>query len=669
MLDPIEGKIISFLHGEPTITYTKKEFEKLSIRQNLPFAGVAKFSYVRPYLNELRKILPIQLEIKGTCPMGYLDERRILLRLSLLEDYATLLSKACELKVRNRYFPIRFLKWDPWFNPEEETTIAIAWISFPGLPTNLFDKESMFSLASAVGTPLIIDKGTHNRTRPSCARVKVEVDLLKELPKRIQINCVDAETGEVKSKWQKIQYDYLPKYCTQCKLQGHDLNGCWVLHPQHRTKKEEQRDEKKELEKGKAKEESSKQNGKQDSKEATHNGVYRNGKLVYENWNVVQNRKNKGNGKETEQQRGNKAKEPTTTNKFGTLVDLTEEMQEETNMVNKSNGDLKETSRPWVDKVFRKMDDQANDIENSSKEDAVKVNQSNEGNSKEKSDSANSDEQQGNTSKEQQTNLKGKSHSNIEEQEVNTQNSECPREAAECPVQFNNQQQVQKFSPIETEDFRHCIDACQLMDLGFTGSIFTWWNGRSDEACIFKRLDRCLGNQALQNTYPNLQVEHLIKQGSDHNSLLISLKQDSGPIQKAFRFLNFWVEHANFLEVVKNNWDPNYNSDPFYNIHQKLKKVSKAPSIWSKEAYGDIFRQIATLEEVVRIHEQELEQHPSEKFWKQKAGMQWFKDGDRNTKFFHAHVNGKRRDYNFREFKIVWWSMAGNRGRHRRRGY
>ncbi|XP_060202706.1 uncharacterized protein LOC132631120 [Lycium barbarum] len=216
----------------------------------------------------------------------------------------------------------------------------------------------------------------------------------------------------------------------------------------------------------------------------------------------------------------------------------------------------------------------------------------------------------------------------------------------------------------ETEDFRQCIDICQLMDLGFTGSMFTWWNGRSDEACIFKRLDRCLGNQALQNCFPNLEVEHLIKQGSDHSPLLVNMRADSKPIRKSFRFLNFWEEHESFLDVIKENWVESYGSDPFFNFHIKLKKMGRALSKWSRDTYGDIFKQIATLEEVVQVHEQEFEQNPTglnrerlqrvqadlirfyaieETFWRQKAGMLWFQDGDRNTKFFHAHVNGKRR--------------------------
>nr|XP_016465610.1 PREDICTED: uncharacterized protein LOC107788444 [Nicotiana tabacum] len=103
-------------------------------------------------------------------------------------------------------------------------------------------------------------------------------------------------------------------------------------------------------------------------------------------------------------------------------------------------------------------------------------------------------------------------------------------------------------SLIEVDDFRHYINTCNLTDLGFKGSIFTWWNGRSEEDCIFKRLDRCFGNHELQQTFPGLE----------------------------------------------------------------LKKLKKALSTWSRATYGDIFQKIASLEEVVLVHERNFEVNPTQ---------------------------------------------------------
>ncbi|KAK4716560.1 hypothetical protein R3W88_014898 [Solanum pinnatisectum] len=79
---------------------------------------------------------------------------------------------------------------------------------------------------------------TWNKTRPSCARVKVEVDLLGEFPKRINIGVRNKNTGEIKEKWIQIKYDYMPKYCKNCKLQGHNEKECYVLHPELYPKEE-----------------------------------------------------------------------------------------------------------------------------------------------------------------------------------------------------------------------------------------------------------------------------------------------------------------------------------------------------------------------------------------------------------------------------------------------
>ncbi|KAG5616665.1 hypothetical protein H5410_016489 [Solanum commersonii] len=167
---PVPMKQIAYLHGEPRIIWEEKE-------------------------------------------VAY-----VLIRTTLLENYVTLLSKPQFYITHKQWsYPIRTLKWDPMFDPKEETSIAIAWISFPSLPPNFFGKEAIFSLAATVGKPLQVDMVTLNNTRPSCARVKVEVDLMGEFPTRINVE-KRKKTGEVVEKWVPIKYDYVLKYCKACKL-------------------------------------------------------------------------------------------------------------------------------------------------------------------------------------------------------------------------------------------------------------------------------------------------------------------------------------------------------------------------------------------------------------------------------------------------------------------
>ncbi|KAF3624236.1 hypothetical protein FXO37_31460 [Capsicum annuum] len=236
-------KPIIFHHGEPTVQWSLDEVQRMIIHENLQYSIVGKFSYSRPEIHDLRMLIPSQCEIKGDCNIGFLCNRHVLIRCTQLEDYIQLLSKpAYYIKDKHMYHQMRPLKWDPWFNPMEETSVAMAWISFPTLPPHYFVKEALFSLASAVGKPLQVDLATKNKTRPSYARVKVEVDLLADHPKRVQIQCVNPSTGEIRAKWIKIKYDFMPKYCQHCCLQGHDEEGCRVLHPEHIPNEKEQED-------------------------------------------------------------------------------------------------------------------------------------------------------------------------------------------------------------------------------------------------------------------------------------------------------------------------------------------------------------------------------------------------------------------------------------------
>ncbi|XP_019244275.1 PREDICTED: uncharacterized protein LOC109224143 [Nicotiana attenuata] len=130
----------------------------------------------------------------------------------------------------------------------------------------------------------------------------------------------------------------------------------------------------------------------------------------------------------------------------------------------------------------------------------------------------------------------------------------------------------------EVDDFRHCMNTCNLTDMGFKGCIYTWWNGRAKEDCIFKRLDRVFTNMEMQQIWPGLDITHLPKIGSDHYPLLITYSTNAVQIKKSFRFLSFWTKHDTFKAVVKENWQADFQANLFAMFNYKLKKLKKALS-------------------------------------------------------------------------------------------
>jgi len=108
--------------------------------------------------------------------------------------------------------------------------------------------------------------------------------------------------------------------------------------------------------------------------------------------------------------------------------------------------------------------------------------------------------------------------------------------------------------PQEYEDFSFCINSCELGDVSFVGSPFTWWNGRADSECIFKRLDRVVVNQSLQELMGRVDLQHLARTGSDHAPVLMTCKRvTSELISKPFRFMKFWTLREDFMDVIRDN--------------------------------------------------------------------------------------------------------------------
>lgn len=86
-------KPVEYLYGEPIIRWMKEEVKQSIVKQGLQLAVLGMFSYGKPVIMELRKVIPIQRELKGACSIGLIADNHVLIKLSLMGDYVHMLSK------------------------------------------------------------------------------------------------------------------------------------------------------------------------------------------------------------------------------------------------------------------------------------------------------------------------------------------------------------------------------------------------------------------------------------------------------------------------------------------------------------------------------------------------------------------------------------------------
>ncbi|KAL0912896.1 hypothetical protein M5K25_016310 [Dendrobium thyrsiflorum] len=122
-------------------------------------------------------------------------------------------------------FHLRILKWTPFFDIRQESPIVPMWISFPNLRLHFFNPKVLHALGSLFGRPLQTDQAMAARTRPSIARVLVEVDITKKHAKEVWVG------WKSYGYLQKVEFKNIPDFCSHCKMHGHASTVCFKLHP------------------------------------------------------------------------------------------------------------------------------------------------------------------------------------------------------------------------------------------------------------------------------------------------------------------------------------------------------------------------------------------------------------------------------------------------------
>jgi len=116
---------------------------------------------------------------------------------------------------------LRFYCWSRDFKPHNQAqTHAQVWVRLMQLPQEYWRKQTLFEIASGLGTPLTIDESTLSRRFGLFARILVDVDLSSKL---FEITMVEREGHALSIN---VQYEKLPPFCAQCKMMGHSIQTC-----------------------------------------------------------------------------------------------------------------------------------------------------------------------------------------------------------------------------------------------------------------------------------------------------------------------------------------------------------------------------------------------------------------------------------------------------------
>ncbi|KAH1096965.1 hypothetical protein J1N35_013886 [Gossypium stocksii] len=207
------------------------------------------------------------------------------------------------------------------------------------------------------------------------------------------------------------------------------------------------------------------------------------------------------------------------------------------------------------------------------------------------------------------------------------------------------------------ELFRSTLKDCQLSDIGYSGSWFTWERGNLPETNIQEWLDRGVASTSWISMFPDVKVQHLVHSFFDHCPLLINTKLGECRLKILQKLeilksgLIQWegksrMNRKRRKQILKNGLIQWERKSRMNRKRRKQTLTDKLASLFVNDRDEENMAEL--IDTKIQLN---FEIDKDERYWEQRARLNWLKLGDKNTTFFHNSATQRRKRNLIRKLK------------------
>ncbi|GJR01111.1 hypothetical protein Tco_0524095 [Tanacetum coccineum] len=215
---------------------------------------------------------------------------------------------------------------------------------------------------------------------------------------------------------------------------------------------------------------------------------------------------------------------------------------------------------------------------------------------------------------------------------------------------------------ISMREFKECVEDLEVMDVQHSGLQYTWTQKPKGNEGLLKKIDRVMANLMFNDVFAGSHAIFKPYRNSDHAPSVLCIPTMIKPKPKPFKFYNLLTCNDNFKKVVSDGWSTQVSGFHMFRVTKKLKMLKKPlrKLLYDKGNLHNNVNQLRNDLDQVQIrldvdpfNESIREEEAmvlaafndaclmQEKFLKQKAKIDWLREGDSNSAYFHKLVKSR----------------------------